>query len=111
MSDERFAHLPAAEILAEGTRDLGAGRRTLPAFLVAMAWPRLEPLSIVRHEDVSRVRIPGEDLEISAYRILARDLGREAHGRYLALTAELDSAISALEREARRRRRDAPPAP
>jgi hypothetical protein len=105
MSGTRFAHLPAGELLDEGVRDLDAGERTLAALLVAMAWPRLEPLSIVRREDITRIRVPGEDLELSAYRILEANLGREAHARYLALTAELDSAISALEREARRARR------
>jgi hypothetical protein len=105
MSGARFLHLPAGDILEQGVRDLDAGEPSLAAFLVAMAWPRLERLSIVRREDVTRIRVPGEDLELSAYRLLARDLGREAHARYLALSAELDSGISALEREARRARR------
>jgi hypothetical protein len=101
VSEPRFAHLPAGEIIAEGLRDLDAGTRTLPALLVAMAWPRLEPLAIIGRVAVERVRVPGEDLELGAYRMLASELGREAHARYLALTAELDSGISALEREAR----------
>jgi hypothetical protein len=104
VNEHRFTHLPAGELLREGVRDLDRGERTLPALLVAMAWPRLEPLSVVRREDVERVRVEGEDLELSVYRVLVRELGREAHARYLALAAELDSGITALEREARRAR-------
>jgi hypothetical protein len=101
MSDARFAHLPGGQILEEGVRDLEQAWPSLAAILVAMAWPRLEPLSIVTRARVDEVRTEGEDLEVTAYNMLVREFGREAHARFLALSEELDSGISALEREAR----------
>ena len=102
MIDERFAGLPAGELLSAGLADLEREVPTSAAFIVASAWPRLEPLGLVTREAVERVRIAGEDLEHSAYRMLQATHGREAHARLMALNAELESALNALEREQRR---------
>lgn len=98
-----FAWLPAGALLEGGLRDLERGVRSVPAVLVAMAWPRLAPLGLASKALADGVRVPGEDLELTAYRMLAAELGRDAHPRFLALTAELESALNALEREARKR--------
>ncbi len=101
ITDGPFAFLPGGELLERGLRDMRAGVRSVPALLVAMAWPRLEPLGLLERAAADRVRVEGEDLEISAYRMLAGELGREAHARLNALRAELESGIAALERERR----------
>lgn len=98
-----FAYLPAGELLEQGLDDLERGEATLEALLVAMAWPRLEPLGLVSRGAVERLRSPdGDDFELRAYRVLAERMGGDAHGRFLALSAELESALNALEREQRR---------
>lgn len=99
-----FAYLPAGALLEEGLADLGRGEATLEALLVAMAWPRLEPLGLVSRGAVERLRSPdGDDFELRAYRVLAARVGGDAHARFLALSAELESALNALEREQRTR--------
>ncbi len=111
IADGPFAWLPAGALLAGGLHDLERGVRSVPALLVAMAWPRLAPLGLASKALADRVRIPGEDLELTAYRMLAAELGRDGHARFLALTAELESALNALEREARKRERAEKPRP
>ena len=73
-----FAWLPAGSLLERGLQDLERGVRSVPAVLVAMAWPRLAPLCLASKALADGVRVPGEDLE-------------------------LESALNALEREARKR--------
>lgn len=105
ITEGALAYLPGGELLDRGLRDVRRGVRSVPALLVAMAWPRLSALGMLDCAAVEAVRVAGEDLEITAYRLLAEDLGNEAHARFNALCAELDSGLSALERE--RRLRDA----
>ncbi len=97
----RFAHLPGGHLLETGLRDVRAGVRSVPALLVAMAWPRLEPLGLLDREGSDRVRVPGEDFEHTTYRALCDEVGREAHARLNSLRAEVESGICALERERR----------
>ena len=98
-----FAFLPASTLFESGLRDLRAGRATVPALCLAMAWPRLEPLGLVTRALADSVRRPGEDLELTAYRLLQASVGQAAHGLFLALSAEVESALNALEREQRTR--------
>lgn len=99
-----FAYLPAGEILERGLRDLAHGEASLDALLVAMAWPRFESLGLLSRATVDRVRGGEEDFELRAYRLLAERFGAEAHARFLALSAELESALNALDREQHKRR-------
>jgi hypothetical protein len=101
ISEGPFAFLPGSELLDAGLADLRRAAASLPALLVAQAWPRLEPLGLVTRAMAERVRAPGEDFELTAYRLLAASHGQEAHARLLALLDELDSGITALERERR----------
>lgn len=98
-----LAYLPGGELLDRGLRDVRRGVRSVPALLVAMAWPRLSALGMLERAEVEAVRVEGEDLEITAYRLLSEELGIEAHARLNALYDELDSGLSALERERRLR--------
>lgn len=104
MSADALAGLPGGPWLARGLRDVRAGRSSAEALLVAMAWPRIVPLGLLDRVDVEALRERGEadvDFEVRAYRALLSELGRDAHARFLALSAELESALNALEREAR----------
>lgn len=104
-----FAYLPAGRILDQGLGDIDRGLPTLEALLVAMAWPRLEPLGLVSRAALEPLRsLDGDDFELRAYRLLAERMGDDAHGRFLALSAELESALNALEREQRKRDRSEP---
>lgn len=103
ITEGALAYLPGGELLDRGLRDLRRGVRSVPALLVAMAWPRLSALGMLDRAEVDAVRVEGEDLEITAYRLLADELGLEAHARLGALCAELESGLSALERERRLR--------
>lgn len=103
LTEGPFAYLPAGEVLARGLSDLSREAATLEALLVAMAWPRLEPFGMLARGAVERVRISDEDFELRAYRLLVERFGADAHARFLALSAELESALNALDREHRKR--------
>jgi len=99
LTEGAFAYLPAGEILERGSSDLARGVPTLEALLVAMIWPRLESLGLLSRDVVEPMRSADEDFELRAYRLLSERLGADAHGRFLALSSELESALNALDRE------------
>jgi len=90
------------DVLEEGLDALRRGEATVASLVVAMAWPRFERLGLVSRDAVERLQIPGIDVETRLYLVLSQRWGRDAHRRYLALASELESALNALEREARR---------
>ncbi len=71
------------------SRDLAAGEETTEALLVSLASTKLRLLGL----DVSP---PLEDPELRLYRLLERDHGDAAHGRYNALVRRLVSFERAL---------------
>jgi hypothetical protein len=83
--------LPGHEVVDAGICDLAAGRDTEPAFLVAIAAPRLRALGI---------EVPaggGEQPDHSLYELLSeRDPG-DAHSRYNALIRQMVSFCRAAE--------------
>ena len=84
-------HLPAADLIAAGLRDLGEHRETLPALLVSIGMPRLRRLGIV---------IPDLGFEHAEHRLYARlaeDDEMTAHSRYNALIRRLVSFERAAE--------------
>lgn len=86
-----MAALPGAELVDRGLADLGAGRRSVEAMLVARATNRLRGLGV----EVPPIGVadPGAEL----YRLLDGD-----HGRYNALSRRLLSYLNARERAAGR---------
>jgi hypothetical protein len=88
--DER-RDLPGNDLVAEGVRDLRAGRETVAGLLVAIGAPRLRALGIA----VPDVPSPEHRL----YDLLARTEPDSAHGRYNALIRRLCSFERALECE------------
>ena len=66
--DDLLAGLPGADLVREGLADVAAGRRTIPACLIAIGSPRLQ------------------------------QAGGDAYSRYNALLRELSSFESALDR-------------
>jgi hypothetical protein len=107
MTPLNFAYLPGGDLLAAGISAIERRVPTVEALLVAGAWPRLAPLELVTPAQIAALRAtlaePNDDLELALYQRLCESVGREAHARYLALCAELDSGICALEHEHRRR--------
>jgi hypothetical protein len=85
--------LPGWELVAEGLRDLEAGRRSVPALLVASASVRLTELGLpVR-------RTAGFDAPAALFELVAADVGdRAAHARYNALRRRLASFLRAASR-------------
>ena len=86
----QFDGLPGAEFIAEGLQDLGAGRQTVPALLVAIGAPRLRRLGL-------EVPVGWRSPEHRLYALLLRQHGDAAHGRYNALIRRLVSFERALE--------------
>ena len=93
------ADLPGAELVSAGVADLGEGRATAQAFLVACAVSRLRALGI----DVPRHDIadPGREL----YALLGAQDPAGAYITYNALRRRLVSFCEAAEGDARRRHR------
>jgi hypothetical protein len=86
-----WEHLPGADLVAEGLRDLGEQRETLPALLVSIGMPRLRRLGIA---------VPAstfDDAEHRLYARLAEDDEMTAHSRYNALIRRLVSFERAAE--------------
>ena len=79
-----LADLPGAELIAEGLRDLAAGRDTVPALLVMVGAPRLRTLGLP---------VPAGEpgAEHRLYWRLAADDSLTAHSRYNALIRRLVS--------------------
>jgi hypothetical protein len=86
-----WEHLPAADLIAEGLRDLGEHRETLPALLVSIGMPRLRRLGIA----VSAPTFDGAEHRL--YARLAEDDELTAHSRYNALIRRLVSFERAAE--------------
>lgn len=78
------AALPGGELIAEGLKDLEAGRETIPALLVSIGAPRLRAAGIPVEE-------PIETPEHRLYAALARERGNGAHSAYNALIRRLVS--------------------
>jgi hypothetical protein len=84
-------HLPAADLIAAGLRDLAEQRETLPALLVSIGTPRLRRLGIA---------VPAAAFEHAEHRLYARlaeDDEMTAHSRYNALIRRLVSFERAAE--------------
>jgi hypothetical protein len=77
--------LPGGDLVTAGLEDLAAGRETADALLVASFSTRLRQLGL----PVPDHHI--EEPEMRLYRLLERDLGNAAHGRYNALVRRLVS--------------------
>lgn len=99
--DPRDAGWPGAELVGPGLDDLGAGRATVPALLVAILRPRLERLG------VAVPACPGlpRELELALYAALGADGEPDPYGRYNALLRRVDRYARALEAEVGRRLR------
>lgn len=76
--------LPGGELIAEGLRDLTAGRETVAALLVLIGAPRLSALGVA---------VPGaaRGSEHRLYLLLAAADAEAAHSRYNALIRRLVS--------------------
>lgn len=86
---DAYAGLPGADVVAEGLRDLSAGRETVASLLVEVGAPRLRQLGIVVPGDTTRP-------EHRLYALLARESPDNAHARYNALVRRLVSFERAL---------------
>ena len=86
--------LPGAELVDRGLGDLGEGRLTVEALLVAIGAPRLRALGIPVPE------APVENPEHALWRLLD-DQGADVHSAFNALRRRLMSFQRSLERRVR----------
>ena len=86
-----LAQFPGGALVERGIRDLGEGRQSTEALLVAIGAGRLRVAGV----PVPRVAI--EDPELRLYELLAADDPDSAHGRYNALLRQLTSFERAAE--------------
>jgi hypothetical protein len=80
-----LAVFPGGDLVQEGVEDLGQGRQTIPALLVAIGAPRLRRAGLM---------IPPHTIEHPEHRLfeaLARSNPDSAHSRYNALVRRLVS--------------------
>jgi hypothetical protein len=89
--------LPGHDLIRQGLSDVKQGRRSKPACLVAIAWPRLRRAGLI-HSDLSW---PRRDAELELYRMLRQE-GGDAYSAYNALMRRLISFESALDHRQRR---------
>jgi hypothetical protein len=86
---DMFGALPGGDLVAEGLRDLAAGRHTIASLLVEIGAPKLRQLGVAVP--------PGPDRpEHRLYAFLARESPDSAHARYNALVRRLVSFERAL---------------
>jgi len=87
------ADLPGHDLVSAGLTDLGAGRETEAALLVAMAAPRLRALGY---------DVPSGGGRRPSHRLyeLLSETGAGAHGRYNALVRRMASFARAAEHAA-----------
>ena len=85
-----ISHLPGADLVAKGLRDLAQSSETDEALLVSIGAPRLKRGGLA----VER-RFPHPERRL--YERLAREDPDSAHSRYNALVRRLASFESALE--------------
>lgn len=91
MNPVNWAAYPGGGLVEKGLLDLGAGRATAEALLVAIGAPRL------RLAGLSVPESPFPNPERALYDLLARDDPDSAHSRYNALVRRLVSFERALE--------------
>jgi hypothetical protein len=91
-SNDLMSGLPGEALVREGLADCQAGRRTIPACLVAIARPRLTRSGLLPPATISFLPEP----EFQLYRLLC-DQGGDAYSRYNALLRELVSFEFALD--------------
>ncbi len=89
VTPESYAGLPGADVVAEGLRDLMAGRETLASLIVQVGAPRLRELGF---EVPFGAPLPEHRL----YALLARESPDIAHARYNAWIRRLVSFERAL---------------
>lgn len=89
MISETFGGVPGAELVADGLRDLAAGRETAASLLVEIGAPRLRELGLA-------VPATSGHPEHRLYALLARHEPGSAHSRYNALLRRLVSFERAL---------------
>ena len=85
-----LSHLPGADLVAKGLRDLAESSETDEALLVSIGAPRLGRGGL-------EVERPFPNPEHRLYERLAREDPDSAHSRYNALVRRLASFESALE--------------
>ncbi len=85
--------LPGSDRIERGLRDLGHGRRSTDALLVAVAAQRLKELGLRVPESEA---LP-EEPDLALYESLRGHASGDPYFRYNALRQELDSFISCLE--------------
>lgn len=100
MIPEHLATLPGADILEAGLADLAAGRKSIPALLVAIGAPRLRWLGVPVPETAWLA-----DPERQLYLLLEAEDAPAAHSAYNAWVRRLVRFENALEHEVFRRRR------
>jgi hypothetical protein len=88
--------LPGEALVREGMADFQSGRRSIAAWLAAIAGPRLCRLGLLP----SSVSLSWPEPELELYRLLRRQ-GGDAYSRYNALLRELVSFEQALDRRSR----------
>ena len=89
--------LPGESLLREGLADVTAGRHTIPAYLIAIASPRMRDTGFIKEPSPDLQ----EDAELKLYRLLGKSEGDgkgDAYARYNALLRELVSFEHALDR-------------
>ncbi|OGH62765.1 MAG: hypothetical protein A3G34_12145 [Candidatus Lindowbacteria bacterium RIFCSPLOWO2_12_FULL_62_27] len=85
--------LPGGEMVDEGIRDLSMGRKTIPALLISIAFPRLRRQGVA----LPKMAFPRSDVEL--YRLLEKESGDDlAHARYTAHLRRISSFADALDR-------------
>jgi hypothetical protein len=90
--DELIGGLPGEALVRQGLADVQAGRRTAPAYLVAIARPRLSRAGLL--SDIPKELMA--ESELSLYRLLRAE-GGDAYSRYNALVRELVCFEQALD--------------
>jgi len=93
-----FEDLPGAHLIREGLADIAMHRESVAAFLVRIGSPKLLRCGF-RFEVTPKDALEADH---GLYRLLAREHGNEAHGRYNALLRELVSFERALEQRVSR---------
>jgi len=96
--NDLLAGLPGEDLVRAGLSDLQAGRWTVPACRVVIAFPRMRRAGLVREA----AAIAPASAELALYRML-RQTGGNAYSRYNALLRQLVSFERALDRRRLRR--------
>ena len=91
-SSDLLTGLPGEALMREGLADWAAGRRTIPACLVAIGSGRLHRAGLIPRP--APLEVP--DAEHQLYQLL-RQAGGDAYSRYNSLLRELISFEQALD--------------